>query len=58
MGELRQAALILAGRANAIVVASVEAATPEEFAKWLDADYLNRDPQLPLADLFELIAEF
>jgi len=57
MDDLRLELSRLVERASKAEQAAWRAKTPEEFAEWLDSDFLNRDPQVPLANLYVLIED-
>jgi hypothetical protein len=57
MDDIRLALSRLVERASKAEQAAWRSKTPEEFAEWLDSDLLNRDPQVPLADMYILIED-
>ena len=57
MDDLRLALSQLVERASKAEQAAWRVKSLEEFAEWLDSDFLNRDPQVPLANLYVLIED-
>ena len=55
MDEIRSQVLSLLNRTLAMEEASTRFKTPAEFAAWLDEEFMARDPQVPLANLYVLI---
>jgi hypothetical protein len=55
--EIRAEVNDLVARAVELQEAANQARTPSEFAAWLDQEFILRDPQVPLANMYVLIED-